>query len=134
MTLNTPGRETMHSVDVTPEMRRSVMTDGQPLFSLSTEQQEAQTHSDNFKRWFGDWENDPENASKVVDDQGRPLVVWHGTPSGNEFYTFERGARQSSNPYSSVGFWFGESEERIKKIFTSYKNACEIAKKIRIQY
>lgn len=44
-------------------------------FSLKREQ----THSDNFKRWFGDWENDPENASKVVDDQGRPLVVYHQT-------------------------------------------------------
>ena len=25
--------------------------------------------------------------------------------------------------------WFGESEKRIKKIFTSYKNACEITEK-----
>lgn len=37
-TLNTPGRETMHSVDVTPEMKESVMQ-GQPLFSLSREEQ-----------------------------------------------------------------------------------------------
>ncbi|MBR5153212.1 MAG: hypothetical protein IKW57_00220 [Alphaproteobacteria bacterium] len=33
----------------------------------------------NFWNWFGD--------SKVVDDNGRPLVVYHGTPSGN-FDTF----------------------------------------------
>ena len=32
-----------------------------------------------FKRWFGDWENDPENASKVVDENGEPLVLYHGT-------------------------------------------------------
>ena len=31
-----------------------------------------------FKEWFGDWENDPENASKVVDENGEPKVVWHG--------------------------------------------------------
>lgn len=30
--LNTPGKEVMHSVDVTPEMRESVITQGQPLF------------------------------------------------------------------------------------------------------
>lgn len=30
-----------------------------------------------FKDWFGDWENDPKNASKVVDENGEPLVVWH---------------------------------------------------------
>jgi hypothetical protein len=33
-----------------------------------------------FKAWFGDWENDPANASKVVDENGEPLVVYHGTP------------------------------------------------------
>ena len=30
------------------------------------------TKSDAFKEWFGDWENDPEHASKVVDENGRP--------------------------------------------------------------
>ena len=39
------------------------------------------THTENFKRFFGDWEKDPENASKVVDAEGRPLVVYHGTGS-----------------------------------------------------
>lgn len=48
-------------------------------YSLSEEQRESQTHSENFKRWFGDWENDPENASKVVDEEGKPLVVYHQT-------------------------------------------------------
>jgi hypothetical protein len=32
-----------------------------------------------FKAWFGDWDNDPENASKVVDENGEPMVVYHGT-------------------------------------------------------
>ena len=32
-----------------------------------------------FKKWFGDWENDPENASKVVDENGEPKVVWHAS-------------------------------------------------------
>lgn len=32
-----------------------------------------------FKAWFGDWENDPQNSSKVVDKNGEPLVVYHGT-------------------------------------------------------
>ena len=42
-----------------------------------------------FKKWFGDWENDPANASKVVDDNGEPLVVYHGTNA--EFNTFKLG-------------------------------------------
>lgn len=32
-----------------------------------------------FKAWFGDWENDPDSASKIVDKNGEPLVVYHGT-------------------------------------------------------
>ena len=30
-----------------------------------------------FKAWFGDWENSPEMASKVVDENGEPLVCYH---------------------------------------------------------
>jgi len=33
-----------------------------------------------FKNWFGDWENKPNSSSKVVDENGEPLVVYHGTP------------------------------------------------------
>jgi hypothetical protein len=39
----------------------------------------AQVRTDNFKAWFGDWENDPANASKVVDENGEPLVMYHGS-------------------------------------------------------
>lgn len=42
-----------------------------------------------FKAWFGDWENDPKNASKVVDENGEPLVVYHGTKK--DFYIFGEG-------------------------------------------
>ena len=44
-----------------------------------TEKQWVQVRTDNFKKWFGDWENDPQNASKVVDENGEPMIVYHGT-------------------------------------------------------
>lgn len=44
-----------------------------------TERQYAQVRTKAFKDWFGDWENTPEIASKVVDENGEPLVVYHGT-------------------------------------------------------
>ena len=44
-----------------------------------TEDQWLQVRTPSFKKWFGDWENDLENASKVVDENGEPLVVYHGT-------------------------------------------------------
>lgn len=50
-------------------------------------EQWATVRTTNFKNWFGDWENDPENASKVVDENGEPMVVWHGRSA--EFNTFE---------------------------------------------
>ena len=42
-----------------------------------------------FKAWFGDWENDPQNASKVVDENGEPMVVYHST--FNDFSNFKDG-------------------------------------------
>jgi 8-oxo-dGTP pyrophosphatase MutT (NUDIX family) len=40
-----------------------------------------------FKKWFGDWENDPSNASKVVDENGEPLVCYH--TSNKKFTKFD---------------------------------------------
>ena len=37
------------------------------------------TESQQFKRWFGDWQNNPKQASKVVNDDGTPMVVYHGS-------------------------------------------------------
>jgi hypothetical protein len=68
-----------------------------------------------FKAWFGDWENDPENSSKVVDSNGEPLVVYHTTD--NEFFVFDK-------KKSKEGFFFSPNKERIlvygKKITKSY--------------
>ena len=44
-----------------------------------TERQYAQVRTKAFKDWFGDWQNDPEHSSKVVDENGEPLVVYHAT-------------------------------------------------------
>lgn len=48
-----------------------------------TERQWIQVRTPAFKAWFGDWENDPANASKVVDESGEPLVMYHGTHGGD---------------------------------------------------
>ena len=45
------------------------------------------TQSKQFVRWFGDWQNNPKSASKVVDGNGEPLVVYHQT--GNDFNVFD---------------------------------------------
>lgn len=53
------------------------------------ERQWAQVRTKAFKDWFGDWENDPENASKVVDENGEPKVVYHGSRSKSRINVFE---------------------------------------------
>lgn len=54
-----------------------------------TERQWLQVRTKAFKEWFGDWENNPSKASKVVDENGEPLVVYHYTNNENltEFST-----------------------------------------------
>ena len=48
----------------------------------------------NFWRWFG--------SSRVVDEQGRPLVVYHGTPA--DFTAFD--LRRASSGIDGTGFYF----------------------------
>lgn len=65
-----------------------------------TERQWLQVRTQLFKDWFGDWENDPANASKVVDENGEPMVVYHGT--GKAFTVFK---------YGDIGFHSGTIEQ-----------------------
>jgi len=44
-----------------------------------TPEQYSLVRTDAFKKWFGDWENDPENSSKVIDKNGEPLQQSHFT-------------------------------------------------------
>lgn len=76
------------------------------------EKQWLQIRTKAFKNWFGDWENDPANASKVVDRNGEPLVVYHG--SNEEFDTFNlsytnKNTSESSRTDKNV-VWFGNEE------------------------
>ena len=64
-----------------------------------TEEQWLAVRTPNFKKWFGDWENDPENASKVVDENGEPLVVYHG--SKKKFEAFDK-EKQSNASFTKV--------------------------------
>lgn len=69
------------------------------------ERQWLQVRTQLFKDWFGDWENDPKNASKVVDENGEPLVVYHGTD--NELSVFDSGKakiKRTSAPTGAAHF------------------------------
>lgn len=72
-----------------------------------------QTETENFKKWFGDWQNDPARASKVVNEDGTPKVVYHQT--AEDFTVFEprhqgAGTRDSDTP---LGIFMKSSDKNI---------------------
>jgi hypothetical protein len=60
--------------------------------NLTPEQYEL-VRTPEFKAWFGDWEKYPQNASKVVDENGEPLVLYRGNLVNQDElgYTFTLG-------------------------------------------
>lgn len=56
---------------------QNLAPNGKP--SKLTPEQYDLVRTKEFKDWFGDWENDPKNSSQVVDENGEPLVVYHGS-------------------------------------------------------
>lgn len=96
-----------------------------------TEGQYAQVRTKAFKEWFGDWENDPENASKVVDENDEPLVVYHNTPfEFNGIFDMDHKSRimpWTSEPFGHVGTQ--ETANTIKgtqfALFLNVKNPLE---------
>ena len=63
------------------------------------------TETQQFKSWFGDRKNHPENASKVVNADGTPKVVYHGT--NNDFTVFQS---------KSGMYWFSETEDYAEEM------------------
>ena len=82
-----------------------------------TERQYAQVRTKAFKDWFGDWENNPSEASKVVDENGEPLVVYHGTSSA-PFNIFDKNRIGSRNLFGThkEGFYFTDLKENAKSV------------------
>ena len=74
-----------------------------------------------FKAWFGDWEKDPANASKVVDENGEPLVVYHGTKD-DRFTIFDKTKVGSNSPSKDKkGFFFTSLEEEAEEYENNFK-------------
>lgn len=59
---------------------------------------EQESLNDKFWKWF--------NGSKVVDNSGNPLVVYHGTDT--EFNSFDNNKKRKG--WLSTGFYFTENE------------------------
>lgn len=115
------------ATEITPEVRdemdriaATAIFDGNYMLAPNgqptklTADQWAMVRTENFKRWFGDWINDPENASKVVDENGEPRVVYHGSP--NAFTAFDKDMiGETTDPgFYGQGFYFATTKAEAK--------------------
>lgn len=75
--------------------------------SKLNDQQWLQVRTPAFKQWFGDWENDPANASKILDENGEPLVLYHGTKS--DFWVFDMSRSVPQRNEGMMGMFFTEN-------------------------
>lgn len=75
-----------------------------------------------FISWFGDWINNPEKASKVVDDNGEPKIVYHGTTATRQgYYHFTEFHISGENEYSS-GSYFSD-KTNVAAVYADYKDS-----------
>ena len=95
------------------EIKKSAIADGTFMKAPNgkksnlTEKQWLKVRTKAFKDWFGDWENDSENASKVVDENGEPLIVYHGNRTGEHITSFKKEKLGTEHKERNIkGFWF----------------------------
>ena len=82
----------------------------------------VQVRTPSFKAWFGDWQNDPKNASKVVHPKtGEPLVVYHGTAADFAVFDKERSNSQSRTGVPHGAFFFTDNPEVADSYTVEYQ-------------
>jgi hypothetical protein len=94
-----------------------------------TPQQYKLVRTPEFKSWFGDWENDPENASKIVDENGEPKMVYHGTNEKFTIFSLEKVGSNVDYGMWGSGFYFSPIKSFSKgygsnllKVFLNIRN------------
>lgn len=85
------------------------------------EYQYLEVRTERFKNWFGDWQNNPENASKVVDENGEPRVMYTGTSKDKDFKKFNvprNGVWFTSDP-NEASMYAMDNDSKTAKIDSS---------------
>ena len=82
----------------------------------------VQVRTPSFKAWFGNWQDDPKNASKVVHPKtGEPLVVYHGTAADFAVFDKERSNSQSKTGVPHGAFFFTDNPEVADSYTVEYQ-------------
>ena len=98
--------------------KRLLAPNGKPT-NLTPEQYKI-VRTPEFKAWFGDWENSPETASKVIDSNGEPLVVYHGTIKDFSIFSFDKLGSGIKANLGYLGIYFTD-DKTLATDFTRIK-------------
>ena len=86
--------------------------------------------SQQFIRWFGDWQNHPETASKVVDGNGESLVVYHQTKADFTIFNTDNERAGLYDSDTPIGMFFKTTDKNIglegNKQMAVYLNAKNV--------
>lgn len=102
--------EEQHILNIAKRNKEGKLLAPNGKVSNLTEKQYAQVRTKAFKKWFGDWENNPSDASKVVDKEtGEPLVVYRGINNANydKIYAYYTDSKAEAIIYSRGQFTKG---------------------------
>jgi hypothetical protein len=88
----------------------------------------AKTYSTNFLKWFGNWtgeedalpEYERSEVSKVVDENGEPLVVWHGSRISNNIEEFQNDNTFFADRYTAFSYTPFDAEDEREYMYPSF--------------
>ena len=109
-----PGTESVDQVFATngrPSILFKSLTDASQGDKNSAYNAYIKTQTQSFKNWFG--------ASKVVDENGEPLVVYHGSPTASNIQSFDSNYEKNT-AHKDRGFYFTTSKNVAKGFIGDY--------------
>ena len=71
------------------------------------------TESVQFKRWFGNWIENPEKASKIVNADGSPKIMYHQTDADFSVFRTESTGAGRGDAILPDGAFFKSSDTDI---------------------
>jgi hypothetical protein len=91
---------------------------------LTTEENKI-VKTDNFKKWFGDWQTEPEYSSKIVDERGFPMKMYHNTDAEFDKFDIKEFGKTDAGMYGK-GFYFSDTPQKnygknTKEVFLDIK-------------
>ena len=109
------GKDSKNKTEARKSRDKSNLAPNGKPSNLNTEQYNI-VRTPEFKNWFGDWQTDPENASKVVDENGEPKVVYHGSPAV-DIDVFNRSeSKRNSSGLKEFGSYFS-SNKKLSELY-----------------